>query len=600
MGAQQSAAMGEAVNEVDQQQRMQQQAPENDCIKLYQYVAASGHTGEWKLLSSNARPQFYDTQEDSNTRKQDWFLEIENGDLDVRVDDSLSYVVDTDQRRLTFSAHDKIWALRFGNADRFKQFLEDFNDKMFYNMYGVENDEEARSKFLGEDYAGVFFATDAASRGHEPMEADEDFHDAEGTPEYQKERRAKEVAAQEGADAEAYNGLVMGANENTYIMRGKHFDVLRNVEGGVEDKNISFTLTPNKGTPMTTGRTTRSGAVSGTPAQGGSSYLTPSRVMLTNAESQMNLLTPDNPNYLYQADIETQKIVSTWNFNKDGVDIPMRDIHHDTKSACLEQRSTFLGLDNNRLCRWDTRTPQGIVQDTCKASYTGGKDFSRSTNFSCMATSGDGYVAVGSQDGKVRLYSNKSLQRANTSIPGLGAPITAIDITYDGKWVLATTDKYLMVVKTTFTTDKGEEGNAFTKPMGSRGSVPHLLRLRPEDMAHTGSGKFTKGKFTWITEAGLTERWIVANCGKHSVLWNFNRVKGSGTNSLSYGGLPTSMDYMLEKKDEEVVDAAFLHSKYCTSTTKTPSRFSHARDAGNALVVATPHHLTCLHGDDSD
>eukprot|EP00983_Pelagomonas_calceolata_P114155 1160065-Pelagomonas_calceolata.AAC.8 len=39
---------------------------------------------------------------------------------------------------------------------------------------------------------------------------------------------------------------------------------------------------------------------------------------------------------------------------------------------------------------------------------------------------------------------------------------------------------------------QGEEGNAFTKPMGSRGSVPHLLRLRPEDMAHTGSGKFTK------------------------------------------------------------------------------------------------------------
>jgi hypothetical protein len=45
------------------------------------------------------------------------------------------------------------------------------------------------------------------------------------------------------------------------------------------------------------------------------------------------------------------------------------------------------------------------------------------------------------------------------------------------------------------------------------------------------------------------------------VVWNFNRVKGSGTNSLSYGGLPTSMDYVLTKKDEEVVDAAFLHSK---------------------------------------
>ncbi|KAF5834499.1 VID27 cytoplasmic protein-domain-containing protein [Dunaliella salina] len=581
---------------------------------------------------------------------------------------------------------------------------------MFYNMYGVENDEEARSKVLGEDYAGVFFTTDAAAR----------------------------------------------------------------VEGGVEDKNISFSLTPNKGTPMTTGRTTRSGAVSGTPAHGGSSFLTPSRVMLTNAESQMNLLTPDAPNNLYQADIEAQKIVTTWNFNKDGADIPMRDIHHDTKSAGLEQRSTFLGLDNNRLCRGskvlgtgnlnfakgskkfklvnssDTGPilVQNIAPDVCNIFSVhklcsqlagvmlrmglglanppqwmrGWACYNASKLMACMAyklmasalllmlgveyhermqgwarymlqadglhpdglsvvvdaglhpaplfhcacpfgralscpkyirsfdaahaivdsstlypdallcsscsfwsfpflphdgqvrlysnkslqkanTSAPGrgllMLSVVQADGKVRLYSNKSLQKANTSIPGLGAPITAIDITYDGKWVLATTDKYLMVVKTTFTTDKGEEGNAFTKPMGSRGSVPHLLRLKPEDMAHTGSGKFTKGKFTWITEAGQTERYIVANCGNHSVVWNFNRVKGSGTNSLSYGGLPTSMDYVLQKKDEEVVDAAFLHSRYCTSTTKTPSRLSHARDAGSALVVATPHHLS-LHGDDDD
>jgi hypothetical protein len=50
-------------------------------------------------------------------------------------------------------------------------------------------------------------------------------------------------------------------------------------------------------------------------------------------------------------------------------------------------------------------------------------------------------------------------------------------------------------------------------------------------------------------------------CPALQVVWNFNRVKGSGTNSLSYGGLPTSMDYVLTKKDEEVVDAAFLHSK---------------------------------------
>lgn len=59
-------------------------------------------------------------------------------------------------------------------------------------------------------------------------------------------------------------------------------------------------------------------------------------------------------------------------------------------------------------------------------------------------------MVVGSDDGQVRLYSEKSLTRANTAIPGLGAPITSVDVTYDGKWVLATTNKYLMVVKTVF------------------------------------------------------------------------------------------------------------------------------------------------------
>ena len=57
---------------------------------------------------------------------------------------------------------------------------------------------------------------------------------------------------------------------------------------------------------------------------------------------------------------------------------------------------------------------------------------------------------IGSDDGQIRMYSERSLTRANTAIPGLGGPITAVDVTYDGKWVLATTKNYLMVVKTTF------------------------------------------------------------------------------------------------------------------------------------------------------
>jgi hypothetical protein len=49
-----------------------------------------------------------------------------------------------------------------------------------------------------------------------------------------------------------------------------------------------------------------------------------------------------------------------------------------------------------------------------------------------------------------------ALLQAKTSIPGLGKPITAVDVTYDGAWVLATTDDYLMVVKASFSDEDGE------------------------------------------------------------------------------------------------------------------------------------------------
>jgi len=37
----------------------------------------------------------------------------------------------------------------------------------------------------------------------------------------------------------------------------------------------------------------------------------------------------------------------------------------------------------------------------------------------------------------VRLYSEKTLTQAKTSIPGMGLPITSVDVTFDGGWVMA-------------------------------------------------------------------------------------------------------------------------------------------------------------------
>lgn len=70
---------------------------------------------------------------------------------------------------------------------------------------------------------------------------------------------------------------------------------------------ISFSFTPLKQSGASPGRTP---------------FLTPSKVLLSNAESRMNMLSPGDATKLYHADVEYGKVVSEWRFNKDEVDIP--------------------------------------------------------------------------------------------------------------------------------------------------------------------------------------------------------------------------------------------------------------------------------------
>jgi hypothetical protein len=142
------------------------------------------------------------------------------------------------------------------------------------------------------------------------------------------------------------------AGENNFLLRGNKFDVLRNVAGGgVEDKGISFTLTPPAGSAVPVGtRRTRGTAAAAAVSTPGVPF-TPSRVLLTHGEERMNLLTPENPSTLHHADITTGQIVSTFKFQKDSVDVPIVEITSDYKAAQMEHHSQFLGLDHNRICR---------------------------------------------------------------------------------------------------------------------------------------------------------------------------------------------------------------------------------------------------------
>ena len=74
---------------------------------------------------------------------------------------------------------------------------------------------------------------------------------------------------------------------------------------------------------------------------------------------------------------------------------------------------------------------------------------------------------------------------------------------------------------------KDKETNGFKSRMGERAPKPRLLRLKPEDNVLVKAAPLTKGKFTWVTESGRQERWIVASCGNYTVLWNFRCARCS-------------------------------------------------------------------------
>jgi len=60
----------------------------------------------------------------------------------------------------------------------------------------------------------------------------------------------------------------------------------------------------------------------------------------------------------------------------------------------------------------------------------------------------------------------------------------------------------------------------------------------------------------------LTGSLALLPSGKFSVVWNFAKVKSSTSEVLSFGGLPTNMDYFITGgKEEDVVDAAFQHRR---------------------------------------
>ncbi|KAI3688888.1 hypothetical protein L2E82_46806 [Cichorium intybus] len=196
--------------------------------------------------------------------------------------------------------------------------------------------------------------------------------------------------------------------------------------------------------------------------------------------------------YLVQVDQSTVAIKETFREDRHRMEIQERrsryphERHYKRhKRLTIPCESTFLGLDDNILSQWDMRDRRRIVQNIAQSNSpilnsTKGHHFSRGTKFQCFATTSDGCIV----DVKIRLYSTTSMRQAKTAFPGLGSPITHVDVTYDGKWILGTTDTYLILISALFTDKDGKLKTGFSGRMGNKTPASRLLKLTPVD-SHT-------------------------------------------------------------------------------------------------------------------
>lgn len=488
-----------------------------NAVKLYLHVGGNTPKAKWITSQKLAYYEFVKTLKiDGDDEDDDYELSSREGFWVLKVGKKIRAKVSTDmqlkmfgdQRRVDFV--DKgVWALKFFADEEYRSFISEFQDCLFENVYGMEATEANKVKIYGKEFIGWLRPEESDDAMWE--DADSGMWKGSGKSPMTPVRDSQDLLEEfeEAATGGGIQSLALGALDNSFLVNDSGVQVVKNFSHGIHGKGVYVKFDEKD--------------------KRGSS--TPKKALLMRGETNMMLMSPfkegtPRSTGLHQLDIETGKIVTEWKFEKDGTDITMKDITNDTKGSQLDpSESTFLGLDDNRLCQWDMRDKKGIVQTLANTSspvlhWTQGHQFSRGTNFQCFATTGDGSIVVGSLDGKIRLYSKTSMRQAKTAFPGLGSPITHVDVTYDGKWILGTTDTYLILICSLFTDKDGKTKTGFTGRMGNKIPAPRFLKLTPVDAHMAGANnKFHGGHFSWVSMLNLLSFLTYSNFSIGNCCW---------------------------------------------------------------------------------
>ncbi|KYK54857.1 Vid27 family protein [Drechmeria coniospora] len=328
----------------------------------------------------------------------------------------------------------------------------------------------------------------------EEVESDEEVEEGIRSEEYDSD---DDEAAEDKKEGEVNSQLAVGyKHDRSFVVRGSKIGVFSHTSDNrlKFSTNISKVMTPN------------------------GKLMSPKKVMLHSEDRDLIIQNNIDPNKLYRMDLEYGKVVDEWNVHDD---IPVVNFAPENKFAQMTSEQTFLGVSHNALYRIDPRLSGNKLVDTDMKQYASKNDFS------ALATTEKGYIAVASNKGDIRLFDRLGI-RAKTQLPALGDPITGMDVSADGRWILGTTKNYLLLVDAQQQGGKNDGKLGFEKPFAAD-SKPHprRLALTPEHVAqfYHEMGKpisFTPAKFN--TGEGTEETSIITATGPYIIEWNLKRI----------------------------------------------------------------------------